>query len=542
MWASAIAAVLLLAAPTDGPALFPIRQGGLYGFIDRTGAVVIAPRFERTFDSTPECPPFSEGLQPVRDGQRWGYIDRDGRLAISARFQMAHCFHEGLAAVRMDGTSPEGRPTRRYGFIDARGRWAIEPRFDSARAFSEGLAQVKVDHRYGYVDRRGRWAIEPRFRSSGACSDFAEGLACFSDGERWGFIDRRGRTAIPAQFEAVSAFAGGRAAAQEPGPFAPFGYVDRRGRFAFAERFHLAYGFSEGLARVQRERGGTAFIDRTGAAAFQFDHGYWAEPFSEGLAAVKVGRITEGEHQVGYVDRRGTFVIPPRFSGGGSFVNGLAAVRDCGGAGYIDTSGRVVWGLTTRDRPDTPPPPPARLTSEAVARAAGYPGALTITPSPVPPQCGPFGKALWGIQLSSADGTFVPVSIALVEGGTFLTDERTASIDRVLAEMTPAEQQASLVVRRVGGHPGGYSMVPGFGPGGAMHLTAIPSPDGAHELLVMVGISYEGEGPTVTDSTRPYLERLGKDPSAVTEAIAGAALAALYPPAGAAPAAPAPPR
>lgn len=49
-----------------------------------------------------------------------------------------------------------------------------------------------------------------------------------------------------------------------------------------------------------------------------------ALPFSEGLAAVRVGDADTGRW--GYIDTSGTFVIQPRFTGAFLFSKGLALV------------------------------------------------------------------------------------------------------------------------------------------------------------------------------------------------------------------------
>lgn len=61
-----------------------------------------------------------------------------------------------------------------------------------------------------------------------------------------------------------------------------------------------------------------------------------AEPFSQGLAAVRV----DGEY--GYIDPTGRMVIAPRFEAAGSFQGGYAEVRLNGASGIIDRSGRLV--------------------------------------------------------------------------------------------------------------------------------------------------------------------------------------------------------
>jgi hypothetical protein len=72
--AAILALGVILAAPAlgaeagDTKALFPVMKQGKYGFIDRTGNLVIAPRFENAGG-------FFAGRALVQLGGKWGYID-----------------------------------------------------------------------------------------------------------------------------------------------------------------------------------------------------------------------------------------------------------------------------------------------------------------------------------------------------------------------------------------------------------------------------------------------------------------------------------
>ena len=90
------------------------------GFVDRTGKVVIPPRFEGTSN-------FSEGLAAVRINGKWSFIDRGGKV-ISPEFDSAGNFSEELAPVNMNG---------KWGFIDKTGKVAIPPQFESVGSFAK---------------------------------------------------------------------------------------------------------------------------------------------------------------------------------------------------------------------------------------------------------------------------------------------------------------------------------------------------------------------------------------------------------------------
>ena len=69
-------------------------------------------------------------FQIVRNG-KWGFMDRTGRVVIAPAFADERDFFRGLAAVRM----PEGK----WGFIDETGKLPITPRFDEARESMNGV-------------------------------------------------------------------------------------------------------------------------------------------------------------------------------------------------------------------------------------------------------------------------------------------------------------------------------------------------------------------------------------------------------------------
>ena len=68
----------------------------------------------------------------IKEKGKYGYMDRTGRVVIPPQFVKAHNFSEGLASVRPSET--EGK----YGYIDTSGKMIIPPQFEIAEDFSEG--------------------------------------------------------------------------------------------------------------------------------------------------------------------------------------------------------------------------------------------------------------------------------------------------------------------------------------------------------------------------------------------------------------------
>ena len=101
---------------------------------------------------------------------KWGFIDKTGRLVISPQYNYADEFHNGLAAVLVGG---------KWGFIDKSGQMVIQPRFTRAGRFSSGVAQVSIANKWGLIDSTGKliWGLEEI--NTGACRHCLNGPLLF---------------------------------------------------------------------------------------------------------------------------------------------------------------------------------------------------------------------------------------------------------------------------------------------------------------------------------------------------------------------------
>ncbi len=206
---------------SSSPALLPVLQDGRWGYIDTTGAIAVAPRFNRAFR-------FSEGLALVEADSGFGFIRGDGSFAVSPQFEDAWHFTGESALVQAEGawhlvnrqgrvledrgdvtTDPnftlrsgalvdedyQPRPLQlihtggRYGYRSSDGDVVIDPTFQNAWYFSDGLARVMIDSLWGYIDQDGEIAIEPRYDLAW---DFRNGLALVMIDGKYGYIDRAG--------------------------------------------------------------------------------------------------------------------------------------------------------------------------------------------------------------------------------------------------------------------------------------------------------------------------------------------------------------
>jgi hypothetical protein len=165
--------------------------GRIIGFVDQEPGL-----FDR--DGTPLTPAQGQMWWPLtceppyvlRIGERFVHIDRWLRTLTAERFEAVGLFHDGLAAVKLDG---------KYGLIRADGSWAIEPKFDAAEPFQSDLVIVKVDGRAGIISvTTGAWVTQTRFDD--ICSLGRGVVGVMLDG-KMGAIDERGHWLFEPDYE-----------------------------------------------------------------------------------------------------------------------------------------------------------------------------------------------------------------------------------------------------------------------------------------------------------------------------------------------------
>jgi len=209
------------------------------GYIDKTGTMVIPPRFSTAVS-------FREGLAYVEQFTNVnvtlrGYIDTTGKPVIELarnavrppmeigvesllqlnqiRFDdpiglipaepgpIAH--KDGLALVD-SGTGFVHAP--KWTYVDTSGKVIVENVGEFSSSFSEGLAAVGKGGfsrgKTGYVDRTGKFVIPCQYDAGG---HFSEGLAPVLVGKRWGYIDPSGKVLIDTRFEKAASFSEGLA-------------------------------------------------------------------------------------------------------------------------------------------------------------------------------------------------------------------------------------------------------------------------------------------------------------------------------------------
>ena len=300
--------------------LFAVRPAqGKVGYVDGSGHLQIAPRFDSGGD-------FTDGIAPVTLHGHAALIDSRGAIIAEPSYQGRRPdrilpFQEGVAHIAFDVKSPK------MGAVDRTGAVVIPPDYDQIGDFVDGIAAARMAHNaYVFLDRKGSRLFGRTFEHA---TDFSEGLAAVQIGEKNGYIDARGKPAIPPAFDETGPFVDGLAPVRGSGDYR---YIDSTGHVAIKGPFESAHPFSQGLAAVRRGDS-FGFIDREGRQVIAPTWGF-AYGFEDGHCTVHT------EDLQGSIDLQGRLVIPVEYDEIGGWGDGLCAVRRDGRWGYLDAEGR----------------------------------------------------------------------------------------------------------------------------------------------------------------------------------------------------------
>lgn len=307
-------------------------------------------------------------LYPVQVNGKWGYINKTGKIVIKPTYAWADEFHEGVATVETIDDSAGGKDADmedqvRYGVIDSSGKMVVKPNYSFITKYTEGVAGAIIadnaaDLQYFILDKKGKvlYALPENMQivsmlfNGSQLPTQSEGLILVQDDltEKYGYINRNGKVILPYQYNEAANFSDGLALVKND--HNQNEYIDATGKVKIdASKYISGRSFSEGLAAVgvqdkKRSTVAYGYIDTQGNMKIkpQFARAY---SFSEGLAKVCVGESINS-FSIGYIDQSGVYRIGPNLKDSYEetlFSEGLAPV-DEGTGGYMDKDGRFSIG------------------------------------------------------------------------------------------------------------------------------------------------------------------------------------------------------
>ena len=123
----------------SGNAIFGVKKGGKWGYIDGYGKVIVPLEYEDVSN-------FNEGLAPVRKDDKWGYINLKNEVVIPFEFTSKYVgfFKNGVAEYYDD--------SRGTGLINLKGEIIAKPKYDSIEYVNGNIAIASFDGYYYLYD------------------------------------------------------------------------------------------------------------------------------------------------------------------------------------------------------------------------------------------------------------------------------------------------------------------------------------------------------------------------------------------------------
>lgn len=277
-----------------------IQKGDKYGFADRLGNEVVAPKYDKVFtlnkfgtvilngkwgmvnNKGEEVIPtiydkvnkLSDGLSAVMKGKEFGYFNTDGELVIPFQFQFAKPFKNGIAIVQKDG---------KKGIIDKTGEVLIPFEYGSIEATEirrivrnsvagDNLAPPVPPEPEGNLGRycfhakkdRSTTYYNSKFEQIAYhkyVGKYKQGIAYYRNNGIFGFVNVIGEVILPLQYEGTKGFSEGLAPVKKG---EKWGYINLKGELVIPYKFDDAKLFNKNKAYVANGDEPYFHIDRQG--------------------------------------------------------------------------------------------------------------------------------------------------------------------------------------------------------------------------------------------------------------------------------------
>ncbi|WP_304407884.1 WG repeat-containing protein [Bacteroides acidifaciens] len=335
------------------------------GFGNSNGEVFIPAQFE-------DARSFSEGLAGIKIDGRWGFIDKTGTVVIPCAYDKVSLFKNGNSVVDESCIEDGKQRTRqylidytgkritslydeidffrdnralikindKYGFVDRHGSEVIPPVYDSALCYSDGYAAIRYNGKWGVIDMDGKEVINAEYNEIEP-SDY--NLVAVLKNGKWGYLNMNGERITKFEFDDADAFDGCEYTYVEKNDLC--GMIDTIGRLIIPVKYDeldllenkegLDYTFTRLIRANKNDKYGIINLKNKTVVPFKYDYLDFVE--SNGLIRANLG------DKWGYVNNKGDVVVELKYEAVEDFCDGIGLVKKDGKWGGVNTNGEVVF-------------------------------------------------------------------------------------------------------------------------------------------------------------------------------------------------------
>lgn len=325
-----------------------------YGYIDKTGEIVIEPQFNYAGQ-------FHEGVARVQDNEtkKWGIIDKNGNAVIPLEYDSDSNLHEPSDGLILAYDKPNGY----WGYFDTKGNLAIPFQYAYANDFHAGYAKVKLGKKETFIDKTGRDILPgDHYEYVEQLKVDEELVALFSardtaatDRNSYYIFDGNGQV-VAGPYESLGRggydkifVSGLLAACKADDKGYKHGYINTAGQEIIPcgtyrpVNSSAINAFVDGYALVSTQDNTRVIINTAGqiTATLPQDLRYNAEKWSEGFLAVSSDE--SGKNRWGFINAYGQQVVPCKYNSVRAFDSGVAVVQDFANKyGLVNAAGQEI--------------------------------------------------------------------------------------------------------------------------------------------------------------------------------------------------------
>jgi hypothetical protein len=164
--------------------LMGIVKDGKFGFVDATGKLAIANRYDSISN-------FQEGVAPIKLIGKWGFINTNDELVIQPNYESVTSFIHGLCVVKRN---------RMMGIINKIGRQVVSLKYNVVERLADGKFLLTNNGLLGLASDTGLVLIEPRFSF---LKEVQPGYLLVSQANKWGLLTTEGLDIIPLKYDSL---------------------------------------------------------------------------------------------------------------------------------------------------------------------------------------------------------------------------------------------------------------------------------------------------------------------------------------------------
>lgn len=176
-----------------------ITYDGKWGFIDKTGKIIIKMQYENVSD-------FYNGFAAVKKNGKVGLINKAGKEVIPIIYDVENELFDYTNKDYVNSRMKKGMISvgkkGKYGVVNFTGKTLIPFSYDEPLIYNSenGLFSAKKSGKFGYIDTKNRVIIPLKYQS---ITSFKNGISVVKYGKQYGAINKTGKIVIPYSFDSI---------------------------------------------------------------------------------------------------------------------------------------------------------------------------------------------------------------------------------------------------------------------------------------------------------------------------------------------------